>query len=57
MLCFIIIYSLFIIFMLQEKTIHLLDKKFNSNEYSDNDERDRESSANKVSVSDTFDKS
>ncbi|XP_031370232.1 peptidyl-alpha-hydroxyglycine alpha-amidating lyase 1-like isoform X2 [Apis dorsata] len=40
----------------QEKTIHLLDKKFNSNEYSDNDERDRESSANKVSVSDTFDK-
>lgn len=47
-------------FMLQEKTIHLLDKKFNSNEYSDNDERDREflaSEDSEVSVSNTFDKS
>ncbi|XP_016919183.1 peptidyl-alpha-hydroxyglycine alpha-amidating lyase 1 isoform X1 [Apis cerana] len=44
---------------LQEKTIHLLDKKFNSNEYSDNDERDREflaSEDSEVSVSNTFDK-
>ncbi|XP_006571394.1 peptidyl-alpha-hydroxyglycine alpha-amidating lyase 1 isoform X2 [Apis mellifera] len=43
----------------QEKTIHLFNKKFNSNEYSDNDERDRESLASEdseISVSDTFDK-
>ncbi|XP_031773559.1 peptidyl-alpha-hydroxyglycine alpha-amidating lyase 1 isoform X2 [Apis florea] len=44
---------------LQEKTIHLLDKKFNSNEYSDNDERDRgflASEDSEVPVSNTFDK-
>lgn len=37
----------------------MFNKKFNSNEYSDNDERDRESLASEdseISVSDTFDK-